>query len=61
MRPLLPMTSDLPPALKDKAPQGDAIAYICRGTTCSAPIESLSALAQDLGDGAGDVGKVSGA
>jgi hypothetical protein len=53
--------ADLPPALKDKVPQGEAIAYICRGTTCSAPINSLSALAQHLGDGAGDVGEVSGA
>jgi hypothetical protein len=51
----------LPPALNDKAPQGDAIAYICRGTTCSAPINSLSALAQHLGDGSRDVGEVSGA
>jgi uncharacterized protein len=53
--------ADLPPALRDKAPQGEAIAYICRGTTCSAPIKSLDALAQHLGDGAGDVGEVSGA
>ena len=50
--------SDLPPALKNKAPKGEAIAYICRGTTCSAPIDSLSALAQDLGDGARNVFEV---
>jgi uncharacterized protein YyaL (SSP411 family) len=52
---------DLPPALKDKKPQGDAIAYVCRGTTCSAPIDTLSALAQDLSDGARHVGEVSSA
>ena len=47
--------SGLPPALKDKAPKAEPIAYICRGTTCSAPINSLSALTQDLGDGARNV------
>jgi hypothetical protein len=54
-------TADLPPALKDKTPQGAVIAYLCRGTTCSAPINSLSALAQHLGEGLRDVGEVSGA
>jgi len=39
---------DLPPALADKAPRGEAVAYFCRGTTCSAPIDSLAALARDL-------------
>jgi len=53
-------TPDLPPALKDKAPKGAAIAYICRGTTCSAPINSLDALAQHLGDSSRDVRNVSG-
>jgi uncharacterized protein YyaL (SSP411 family) len=53
--------TDLPPALKDKAAQTGVIAYLCRGTTCSAPINSLSALAQHLGDGSRDVGEVSGA
>jgi hypothetical protein len=52
-------TADLPPALKDKTPRGAAIAYLCRGTTCSAPIDSLDALAQHLGEGAGNVGQVS--
>ena len=50
--------SGLPPALGDKAPRGAAIAYVCRGTTCSAAINSLGALAQDLGDGARDVGEI---
>jgi uncharacterized protein len=51
--------SGLPPALGDKTPQGAAIAYVCRGTTCSAPINSLSALVQNLGEGARDVAEVS--
>jgi len=54
-------TADLPLALKDKAPHGAAIAYVCRGTTCSAPINSLDALAQHLSDGVRDIGKISGA
>ncbi|HEY5101891.1 MAG TPA: thioredoxin domain-containing protein [Steroidobacteraceae bacterium] len=45
----------LPPALEAKSAQADAIAYICRGMTCTAPIASLSALAQDLGDSARNV------
>jgi len=40
--------SDLPPALADKAPRGAAVAYICRGSTCSAPVESLEALLGQL-------------
>lgn len=48
----------LPPALKGKAPHGVAIAYVCRGTTCSAPIGSLGALVQDLGDGLRDIPEV---
>jgi uncharacterized protein len=51
--------SGLPAALKDKAPQAEAIAYVCRGTTCSAPIHSLGALTQDLGDGPRNVLEVS--
>jgi uncharacterized protein len=44
----------LPPALADKTfpatapPASNAIAYICRGNTCSAPIESLSSLVTRL-------------
>ena len=41
----------LPPALADKAPRGAAVAYICRGSTCSAPVESLSALLEQLHPG----------
>jgi uncharacterized protein len=51
--------TDLPPGLGDKVPHGAAIAYICRGTTCSAPLSSLSALAQNLGDGLRNVAELS--
>jgi uncharacterized protein YyaL (SSP411 family) len=39
---------DLPEALADKAVQGDAVAYVCRGSTCSAPIGSLTELIREL-------------
>jgi uncharacterized protein len=38
----------LPPALADKTPRGNAVAYVCRGSVCSAPLESLSALVNHL-------------
>ncbi len=38
----------LPAALADKAPRGPAVAYVCRGSTCSAPIEDLSVLLRNL-------------
>ncbi|HYB63781.1 MAG TPA: thioredoxin domain-containing protein [Steroidobacteraceae bacterium] len=41
----------LPPALAGKAPRGSAVAYICRGSTCSAPVESLEALLGQLQPG----------
>jgi uncharacterized protein YyaL (SSP411 family) len=34
----------LPPALADKAPRGEAVAYVCEGGSCCAPISSLSEL-----------------
>ena len=40
--------SELPPALADKTPRGAAVAYVCRGSTCSAPLDSLGALAAEL-------------
>jgi uncharacterized protein YyaL (SSP411 family) len=40
--------SGLPPALADKAPRGAAVGYICRGSTCSAPVESLKELIANL-------------
>ncbi len=39
---------DLPPALADKAPRGDTVAYVCRGSSCSAPLNSLEALLAEL-------------
>jgi uncharacterized protein len=39
---------DLPAALAEKAPRGPAVAYLCRGTVCSAPLESCEALLQAL-------------
>jgi len=41
--------ADLPPALADKKAAHETVAYVCRGTTCSAPITSLSELQQQLG------------
>jgi uncharacterized protein YyaL (SSP411 family) len=36
--------TDLPPALAEKKPSGKAVAYICRGSVCSAPIGDFSEL-----------------
>jgi len=41
----------LPEALASKAPGTDALAYVCRGNTCAAPIDSLPVLLQTLGGG----------
>jgi uncharacterized protein len=41
---------DLPPALAKEFPRGSAaVAYVCKGSTCSAPIDSLSGLIHKLG------------
>ena len=40
--------SDLPPALADKTPRAGPVAYVCRGGTCSAPLDSLAALTEQL-------------
>ena len=47
-------TPDLPPALAEKTSRAATVAYVCRGSTCSAPIDSLAALTEQLraGDGA---------
>jgi uncharacterized protein YyaL (SSP411 family) len=37
-------TSDLPPALADKTVHAAAVAYLCRGSYCSAPLDSLESL-----------------
>ncbi len=38
----------LPAALADKTPRGAAVAYVCKGSVCSAPLDSFSALADHL-------------
>jgi uncharacterized protein YyaL (SSP411 family) len=42
---------DLPQAIKEKPPRGAALAYPCRGSTCSAPLASLEALEAALREG----------
>ena len=39
---------DLPPALAEKKPVGEVVAYVCRGSVCSAPIDTFSALVEQL-------------
>jgi uncharacterized protein YyaL (SSP411 family) len=39
---------DLPPALAEKPTRGNAVAYVCEGSVCSAPLESFNALANHL-------------
>jgi uncharacterized protein YyaL (SSP411 family) len=39
---------DLPPALEEKPASGDAVAYVCKGSVCAAPIESFSELVAHL-------------
>ncbi len=43
---------DLPSSLADKPTRGGAVAYVCEGNVCSAPLESFSALANHLRQGA---------
>jgi uncharacterized protein len=38
----------LPPALADKTARAHPVAYVCRGATCSAPLDSLDALMEQL-------------
>jgi uncharacterized protein YyaL (SSP411 family) len=45
---------DLPAALADKTPRAGPVAYLCHGSTCSAPLDSLEALTERLREGAGD-------
>ena len=41
--------TDLPAGLADKKPQGPGtVAYVCRGTTCSAPVGTLGDLVREL-------------
>jgi uncharacterized protein YyaL (SSP411 family) len=41
-------TPELPPALADKPSRAAPVAYICRGSTCSPPIDSLESLTEQL-------------
>jgi len=47
-------TPDLPPALADKTSRAAPVAYVCRGSSCAAPVDSLEALTEQLR--AGDMG-----
>ena len=38
----------LPPGLADKQPQSTSVAYVCRGTQCSAPVATFAALVREL-------------
>ena len=38
----------LPGLLQERAPKGDAIAYVCEGTVCRAPVTNLEELAATL-------------
>ncbi len=40
--------TDLPELLKERVPRGKVTAYVCTGTTCSAPADSLEAFAEAL-------------
>jgi hypothetical protein len=39
---------NLPGLLKERAPNGDAVAYVCEGMVCRAPVTSLEELATTL-------------
>jgi uncharacterized protein YyaL (SSP411 family) len=43
-------TDELPPALAAKSPIGGAgaVAYVCTGMTCSAPLDDLVSVAREL-------------
>jgi uncharacterized protein YyaL (SSP411 family) len=44
-----PEEKELPPALAAKKTSSATVAYLCRGMTCSAPIETLPALIAEIG------------
>jgi uncharacterized protein len=39
---------ELPAGLRDKAPRGPVVAYLCQGSVCSAPVEALGELIRKL-------------
>jgi uncharacterized protein YyaL (SSP411 family) len=42
--------TQLPAALADKTPRAGPVAYVCRGSTCTAPLDSLDTLLEQLGE-----------
>ena len=40
--------ANLPPGIAAKAPRGPVVAYVCRGSVCGEPIDSLAALTEAL-------------
>ena len=40
--------TDLPPAIADKKPGAASLAYVCRGSVCSAPVDNITELAERL-------------
>jgi uncharacterized protein YyaL (SSP411 family) len=44
----IPDDADLPPLLAEKTPRGAAVAYLCRGMTCSAPLTDLASVVREL-------------
>ena len=40
--------SDLPAAIAEKAPRGEAVAYVCRGSVCGEPSGSFEDLTEAL-------------
>jgi hypothetical protein len=46
----IPEDADLPAALELKRAQGETVAYLCRGMTCSAPLTSLGEVSRALSE-----------
>ncbi|HSZ09846.1 MAG TPA: thioredoxin domain-containing protein [Steroidobacteraceae bacterium] len=44
----IPEDADLPAALEPKRAQGETVAYLCRGMTCSAPLTNLEEISRAL-------------
>jgi hypothetical protein len=43
-----PQAVELPAPLDKPARQGGTVAYVCRASTCTAPLDSLGALISEL-------------
>jgi uncharacterized protein YyaL (SSP411 family) len=46
----IPLDAELPDSLATKAAADTTIAYVCRGTACSAPLDTLKELANELSE-----------